>query len=519
MSTFAPAALFDISLTFAVGLFFAVLLGRYMAKIYLGRPTALDGLFNPVERTIYRILGVDPRRMMGWREYAVSLLLFNALAMAFVFVLLFDQASLPYNALAAPNMTWDLALHTSAAFVTNTDFQHYSGEGQVSLLSSLLGLQLLMFLSAASGLAVVAAFIRGFVRRDGTVGNFWWDLTRSITRVLLPVSLIAAGLFVLLSVPQTFAQSVLIHPLGGGTQVLPVGPLGSWDGIELLGSNGGGYFGANLGHPFQSPNAATDMLAIVVMMMIPFGTPFMFGGMVRRPGEALPLIVAVVAIFLFALFLFLFFEGSNPFLGSVAINQNNGYLLGAEDRFTLPESGLFQVVSIYGNVGATSMSLGSLTPGAQLVLLWGMFLQDAPGGVGTGFGTLLISVVLAIFVGGLMVGRTPEYLGKKLGRAEVKWATVTLLYHPFVVLVPLAAAYVLGYGSSAGGTPSHGFTVMLYEFTSESANNGSGMGPINDAVPFFNIIGALIMLIGRFLPIIAMLAIGGSLARQSPVPP
>ena len=519
MSAFPPATLFDLSLTFAVALFLAALLGRYMAKVYLGRPTALDGLFNPAERVIYRALGVDPRRMMGWREYAVNLLLFNALAIVFVFVLLFEQASLPWNALGAPSMTWDLALHTSAAFATNTDYQHYTGESQVSLLASVFGLQLLMFLSASSGLAVIAAFIRGFVRRDGTVGNFWWDMVRSLTRVLLPISLIAAGLFVLLSVPQTLAQSVVIHPLGGPAQVLPVGPLGSWDGIELLGSNGGGFFGANFGHPFQNPNAATNMLAIITMMAIPFGTPFMFGGMVRRPGEAGPLIVAIVTIFLVALFLFLYFEGSNPFLGSLAVSQNNGYLLGAESRFTLPESGMFQVVSVYDNVGATSMSLGSLTPGAQLVLLWGMFLQDAPGGVGTGFGTLLISVLLAIFVGGLMVGRTPEYLGKKIGRSEVKWATVTLLYHPFVVLTPLAAAYILGYGNSAGGTAAHGFTVILYEFTSESANNGSGMGPINDAVPFFNIVGALIMLIGRFLPILAMLAIGGSLARQSPVPP
>lgn len=519
MSLFSLPALFDLGLTFAVGLFLAALLGRYMAKVYLGRPTALDGLFNPVERAIYRLLGVDPRGTMGWKEYAASLLAFNGATLVFVFLLLYSQGSLPLNALRAPGMSWDLAIHTASSFTTNTDYQHYVGESQVSLLSSLLGLQLLMFTSAASGLSVAAAFIRGFVRRDGTIGNVWWDLTRSFTRILLPISLVGAAVFVLLDVPQTLAQSVVLHPLGGGSQVLPLGPLGSWDAIEFLGTNGGGFFGANAGHPFQNPSAATNMVAVILMMLIPFAAPFMFGWMVRRPGEAGPLIVATVAIFLVALSMFLYFDASNPFLAGVGVNQSSGYVLGAETRFSLPESALFQVTSVYCNVGATSMALGSLTPGSQLVLLWGMFLQSAPGGDGTGFGTLLINALLAIFVGGLMVGRTPEYMGKKIGRGEVKWAAVTVLSHPFAILIPLAVAYATGVGAAAVGGGSHGFTILLYEFTSQSANNGSGMGPIGDATMFYNLAGALIMLVSRFLPILAMLAIGGSLARQTPLPP
>jgi len=519
MAVFTAVSLFEVGLTLAVGLFLASLLGRYMAKVYLGRPTALDGLFNPLERGVYRILGVDPRRLMGWKEYALNLLLFNAAALIFVFALLLYQGSLPGNAFGVPGMEPTLAFHTSSSFLTNTDYQHYVGETQMSELAQLFGLQLLMFLSAATGLSVAAAFIRGFVRRDGNLGNFWWDMTRSLTRILLPVSLVGAGVFVLLGVPQTFGQSFLIHPFTGGAQVVPTGPLSSWGAIELLGTNGGGYFGANFGHPLQNPSPATNFVAIVLMMIIPFGTPFMFGAMVRRPGEVGPLLVTILTIFLISVFLFLYFEASNPFLAGVPVSQNGGYLVGAESRFSLPESSLFQVTSIYSNVGATSMSLGSLTPGAQLVLLWGMFLQSTPGGEGTGFGTLLINALLAIFVGGLMVGRTPEYLGKKLGRLEIRWATITILYHPFVILVPLAAAYVLQLGTAAGGIPPHAFTVILYEFTSESANNGSGMGPINDATPFFNLVGATIMLLGRYLPIIAMLAIGGSLSRQTPVPP
>ncbi len=518
MTAYSPATLFDVGLTFSIGLFLAALLGRYMARVYLGRPTALDGLFNPIERAVFAVLGIDSRRNMGWREYAGNLLAFNGALFVFVFLLLLTQGGLPLNALHAPGMDWTLAAHTSAAFTTNTDFQHYLGESQVSLLASLLGLQVLMFTSAASGLSVAVAFIRGFVRRDGTVGNFWWDMTRSFVRILLPIAVVGAAVLTLLSVPQTLSQSAVIHPLGGGSQLLPLGPLGSWDAIEFLGTNGGGFFGANAGHPFQNPSAATNLVAIVLMMLVPFATPFMFGRMVRRPGEAGPLVVTICAIFLVSFGLFLYFAGSNLFLTGLPVDQGSGYLVGAEARFSFPETALFQVTSIYTNTGATSASLGSLPAGGQLVLLWGMFLQATPGGDGAGFGTLLINALLAIFVGGLMVGRTPEYLGKKVGRGEVKWAAVTILSHPFAILLPLAVTYVSGLGLAAVGSGPHGFTILLYELTSESANNGSAMGPITDSTPFFNLVGAAVMLISRFLPMIAMLAIGGSLARQTPVP-
>jgi K+-transporting ATPase ATPase A chain len=508
----------DVVVILALGFVLAVPLGRYMAKVYLGRPTVLDRLFVPVERAIYRALGVDRRRGMGWKEYLVALLIVNLGAMAVTYALLTLQATLPLNALAAPNMDWTLAAHTTAAFITNTDYQHYAGETQISLLTSLLGLQVMMFLSAATGMSVIAAMIRGFVRKDGTLGNFWVDLTRSLVWILLPISLVGGALLILAGVPQTFDQFVVLHPIWGSAQTVAVGPLGSWNAIEFLGSNGGGYFGANAGNPLQNPTGVTNLISIVLMMLIPFGTPIMFGYMIRRPNEGWSLFAVVLVIFLSAVVLFLYFESSNPFLSGLPITQSNGYLVGAESRFTLPESGLFQVVSIYGNVGATSMSLGAITPGAQLVLLWGMFLQLAPGGDGTGFGTLLLTVLLAVFVAGLMVGRTPEYLGKKLNRDNMKWCVIAILAHPFAILVPLGIAYVLGYGSQAGGTVPHGFTVILYEFTSESANNGSGSGPINDATPFFNLMGAGIMLFGRFLPILAMLAASGAIARQSPIP-
>ena len=519
MASYAFAALAEVGLTLLLALAIAVPLGRYMARVFGGRPTFLDPVLLPIERGIYRLLGVNPRRSMGWKEYATCLLVVNAAAWAFVLVLLLAQHGLPGNDWGAPNMEWTLAVHTSSSFLTNTDYQHYVGESQISLLTALVGLQMLMFLSAASGLSVAVGFTRGFVRKDGALGNFWSDLTRSVVWVLLPLSLVFGALFALAGVPQTLHQSATVPLLGGGTATIPVGPIASWNGIELVGSNGGGYFGANFAHPLQNPSAATNFLAVLAMLSIPFATPVLFGQMIRRPGEGWPLLATVLVIFLTALVLFSYFQGSNGYLGGLPINQPAGYPVGAETRFTPLENDLFQVSSVYGNVGATSMSLGSVTPGAQMVLLWGMFLQSAPGGVGTGFGMLLLEALLAIFVGGLMVGRTPEYIGKKLNRDTIKWAAIAILSHPFAILIPLAVAYLAGFGSAAGGTRPHAFTVILYELASESANNGSAMGPINDATPFFNLVGAAVMLFGRYAPIIAMLASAGALARQSPVPP
>jgi potassium-transporting ATPase potassium-binding subunit len=515
----ASSSLADILFTLGLGLLLARWLGIYMAKVFSGRPTVLDWLFDPIDRAIYGALGVDPRRSMGWKEYAGALIVVNAAALLFVFVLLFEQASLPMNAWHVPGMTWDLAFHTASSFTTNTDYQHYAPESAASLFSSLFGLQVLMFLSAATGLVVLVAFIRGFLRKDGTIGNFWSDLVRSLTRVIVPLSVLGGLVLLFAGVPETLAQSTQHALLGGGFEAIPTGPVATWDSIEMLGSNGGGYFAANAGAPLQNPSAFTNMILIVMMMLLTFSPPFLFGRMVKRSNEAYPHIGAILIIFVTALLLLFYFESGNALLNGLGVSQTGGYFVGAESRFTLAESVLFQGVSVYGNVGATSMSLGALTPGAQSVLLWGMFLQCAPGGVGTGFGTLLINALLAIFVGGLMVGRTPEYLGKKIGPAQVRWVIVQLLAHPLAILVPLAVAFADGVAQVAAGPGSQSFTIVMYEFVSESANNGSGMSPITDGTPFFNVVGALIMLVGRFVPIICMLAIGGALARQPSLPP
>ncbi len=507
----------ELILTLLVAAAIAPLMGQYVANVYSGGSSFWEPVVGRIEAAAYWVMGVDPGRPMTWKEYLRALLITDGLAMAFVFVLVQVQAGLPGNALGAPNMSWDLALHTATAFGTNTDYQHYVPETQISQFASLYGLELLMFTSPATGLCVVAALARGFTRRDGRIGNYYVDFVRTLTRILVPLTVLGAIAFVLLGVPETLTQAVHILPLTGGKEVVPLGPVASWDSIEFLGTNGGGFYAANAASPFQNPSAATNFVAILLMTALTFGTPIAFARLVRRPGEALPLVATVVTLFLVGLVLFLAFEGSNPFLPAT-VNQSSGYLVGAESRFSITESALFQFTSVYTNTGATNMALGSLTPMAQSVLLFGMFMQSTPGGVGTGFGTLLINVVLAVFMGGLMVGRSPEYLGKKIGMAQVKWAAGAILSHPFAILIPTAVAMTVpGVLTSAiGGYTPHGFTVLLYEFTSEAANNGSGMGPINDGTMFFNVVGALVMLVGRYVPLAAMVAIAGSLSTQAP---
>jgi potassium-transporting ATPase potassium-binding subunit len=517
-------SLVDIGLIIGVVLAIAPFLGDYIGRVFLNRPLFGDRILTPVEQFIYRVLGTSPRQSMRFKEYAFALLLTSVAMMTWIYLIFTQQQLVPWNPNAYPPFGWDLAFHTAVSFTTNTDYTHYTPEVQASLGAQILSLQVAMFISAGSGLAVVAAMIRGFIRKDGTLGNFYVDLTRTITRILLPLSLVGAVVLVLLGVPETFVSTVTAHPIGGGTQTLVLGPVASWQSIDLIGSNGGGWYSSNAGFPYANPSAISNLWEIGLMMLIPISTPFAFGTIVRRPGEATPYIGTIVIVFVIALGLFIFFQAqSNPGLSSVPqVVQTGSYSVGSELRFSGPESAAFNVVSVYSNVGAQSSALGSLQPGAQLVLLFGMFTQATPGGVGTGFGTLLIFSLVAVFIGGLMVGRTPEYLGKKVDQGQVKWAASVLLIHPALVMIPAAIAilggfYVIDHASAQAA--AHSFTILIYEFTSESANNGSDMGPINDGTLFFNVTGALIMLLGRFLPMLAMLQIGSIFSKQDELPP
>ena len=524
---FALQSLWDVLLLIALVLAVAPFFGAYLGRVYLDRPAFGDVVLTPIETAVYRLLGTSPRRSMRATEYMLAVLLVNGGVFVFLYVFFFLQNALPLDATGAHGMSWDLALHSATSFTTNTDFTHFTSETQLSLGSLVIAWPLALFVSSATGLSVAAAMIRGFVRRNGTVGNFYVDLVRTITRLLLPLSFLFALVLVLVGVPQTFTNYLVAHPITGGTQEIVLGPVASFTSISLLGTNGGGFYSANAASPLANPSALSNLFEIFVMMLIPFSMPFAFGQIIRKRGEAWPFLGTILIVFAIAIGLFIAYQAaSNPILTGIPSlgPQTAGYPVGQETRFSLPEASLFQVVSVYSNVGANNLQFGAVSPVAQLVLLFGMFTQSTPGGEGTGFGMLLLFAVLGIFVGGLMVGRTPEYLGKKISTGHVRWAALALLIHPATILIPFAVAVVGGFVSTASGSlpaSAHTFTSVLYEFTSESANNGSSLssGNWNDGTVFFNVAGTIVMLVGRYVPIWAMLKVGGMFSEQEVLPP
>jgi potassium-transporting ATPase potassium-binding subunit len=523
----ALQSLWDVIVLVGLVLVLAPWFGSYLGKVYLNRPLAGDVLLEPIERGVYRLLGTSPRRSMRPSEYMFAVLLVNGGVAVFLFFYFFFQAGLPLDATGVPGMSWDLALHSAVSFTTNTDFTHFTNEAQISLGSEMIAWQLAMFLSAATGLSVAAAMIRGFVRKDGTLGNFYVDCVRTLTRILIPLAALFAIIFVLFGVPETLTNYVTAHPLTGGTQTIYLGPVASFQSLSLLGTNGGGWYAANAAAPLANPSAASNLFEVGVMMLIPFSTPFAFSQIVRRRGEAWPFLGTIVIVFAVALGLFIIYQAAtNPALASIAGlgTSTNGYPIGEETRFSLPEASLFQVVSVYSNVGANNLAIGAVSPVAQMVLLFGMFTQSTPGGEGSGFGMLLLFAVLAVFIGGLMVGRTPEYLGKKIGTTHVKWAALALLVHPAIILIPFSVGVLVGAPGIDGatvGASAHNFTSVLYELTSEAANNGSALSTaaFNDTTPFWNVTGAVVMAVGRYVPFWAMLEIGGLFASQEVLPP
>jgi potassium-transporting ATPase potassium-binding subunit len=524
---FEVSSLWDVILLLIIAVAVAPFFGAYLGKVFLDRPIWGDSLLTPIENRIYRLIGTSPRKSMRATEYFVAVCLVNAGVFVFLYLFFLYQNALPMDATGAPGMSWDLAFHSAASFTTNTDYTHFTNETQLSLASLVIAWPLALFISPATGLSVAAAMIRGFIRKDGTVGNFYVDMVRSITRIFLPIAIFLAVIFVLLGVPETYTNFVVAHPFTGGQQQIILGPVASFQAISLFGSNGGGFYSANAGSPLANPTAFSGLLMTFVMMLIPFSTPFAFGQMIRRRNEAWPYMGTILIVFCVALGLFIAYQAAaNPALAGLASlgPQTNGYPVGQETRFSLAEASLFQVTSVYDMVGANNMMIGAISPVGQLVLLFGMFTQSTPGGVGGGFGTLLLFAVLGIFVGGLMVGRTPEYLGKKITTRHVRWAALALLIHPASILIPFVVAVSGGFVSTATGSiPSsaHVFTSVLYEFTSESANNGSALsdGYFNDTTPFFNLAGAVVMLVGRYVPFWAMLKVGGLFSEQESLPP
>lgn len=507
----------------------AVPLGAYMARVFTGEAHHLQRILGPLERRLYRLSGVNPGEEMTWKRYATSVLLFSLLGILAVYLIQRTQALWPLNPTGMASVPPGVSFNTAISFVTNTNWQAYGGETTMSHLTQLVGLTVQNFTSAATGMAVVVALIRGLVRRSTEgLGSFWVDLTRSILYVLLPLSLAFALGLVAQGVTQTLSGSVTVRTLEGVDQVLSLGPVASQEAIKLLGTNGGGFFNANSAHPFENPTALTNFLQMLSILLIPAALCFTFGRLVKNHRQGWALIAVMVILFIpVTLGGIAAEQAGNPLLLPLGVEaqssplQSGGNMEGKEVRFGITGSALFAAVTTAASCGAVNAMHDSFTPLGGLVPMWLMMLGEIVfGGVGSGLYGLLLYAILAVFIAGLMVGRTPEYLGKKIEAPEMKMASLAILIPAATILVSTAIAVVFPAGTAALGNPgAHGFSEILYAFTSGTHNNGSAFAGLTVSGTFYALAIGLCMLIGRFGVIVPVLAIAGALARKKGIPP
>lgn len=517
-------------------------LGEYMGRVFEREPTFLDPLVRPLERGLYRLAGITADDRMDWKAYTWAILLFNALGLAFLFLLLRFQHLLPLNPQSAADMPTLLAWNTAVSFVTNTNWQAYGGETTLSHFAQMMGLTVQNFLSAATGITVVAALSRGIRRRKAmNLGSFWVDLTRTTLYILLPLATLLALAFISQGVVQTLAPSVTAHFLSpvptadGGSileQVIALGPVASQEAIKLLGTNGGGFFNANSAHPFENPTALVSYLSVLAILLIPAALCHAFGRMVRDRRQGWAILSAMTVIFVIVLGSLHWAEQKgNPGLRHLPVDQQvvaqpgleqpGGNMEGKEARFGITGTALFASATTATSCGAVNGMHDSLSPLGGMIPTWLMELGEVVfGGVGSGLYTMLIFALLSVFIAGLMVGRTPEYLGKKLEAFEIKMASLVILIPAAVVLVGTAAGVMVPEALPSITNPgAHGFTQMLYAFSSAGNNNGSAFAGLNAGTTFYLHATSIAMLLGRFGPMIPVLAIAGSLGRKKRTPP
>lgn len=526
-----------------LALYFVVLiavgfpLGLYMARVYQGEKTFLDPILAPLERILYRLFGIHPTDEMNWKTYALAMLVFNVLGFVAVYVLQRVQGFLPLNPQAFGAVSPDSSLNTAVSFASNTNWQGYGGETTMSYLTQMLGMTVQNFVSAATGMAVLAAFIRGFVRHNAnTLGNFWTDLTRTVLYILLPLSLVLAILLVTQGVVQTltpYTTANLLQPTtdangaAATTQTLALGPAASQIAIKQLGTNGGGFFNVNSSHPFENATPLSNFLEMLSILLIPAALCFTFGKMVSdmRQGWAL-LVTMLVVLLVFIGVTVAVEQNGNPAFAAFGVDssasdfQGGGNMEGKEVRFGIPNSALWSIATTAASNGSVNSMHDSYMPlggFAQLVMM--QLGEVIFGGVGSGLYGLLVFVILAVFIAGLMVGRTPEYLGKKIETYEMKMAALLILIMPIVVLGFTALAVLLPDGLKSIFNPGvHGFSEVLYAFTSQGNNNGSAFAGLGANVPFYNLLGGIAMWISRYWLAIPTLALAGSLVRKKKVP-
>ncbi|MFE4201940.1 potassium-transporting ATPase subunit KdpA [Aneurinibacillus aneurinilyticus] len=491
--------------------------GSYLVNVFNYEKTRLDNIFRPIEKILYRIMGVREDKRMGWKQYVIALLLSNFAMVMLMYAVLRLQKYLPFNPDGIDNMSSALAFNTAASFITNTNWQAYSGENGLSYLSQMLAITFPMFTSAATGLVAAIAFIRGLTAQEDSLGNFYVDLIRSLTRVFLPLSLLVALFLVFQGAPQTLNGAQTATSIEGAQQVITRGPVASLESIKHIGTNGGGYFGMNASHPFENPTPLTNLVHILCMMFIPTALVYAFGIMLKNKRQGWTLFATMAAIFLIMLStVFLAEYKGTPALQALGISGN---MEGKEVRFGYSESALFTTVTTAATTGSVNNMHDSLTPIGGLVPLAQMMLNNVFGGDGVGLMNGLLYVILTVFICGLMVGRTPEFLGKKIEGKEIKLASIALLVHPVIILVPTAIAFLRPESvASILNAGSHGISEVLYAFTSGAANNGSAFAGLSANTNFYNMAIGLVMLFGRYVSIIALLAVAGSLAAK-PVAP
>ena len=532
-------------LTLIIYLILVIPVGRYLYHIAAGKHTFADPVFDRVDGAIYKLGGVDPHKGMNWKQYAMALIGTNAVMIAIGYIILRIQSLPLLNPNGIEGMEPTLAFNTIISFMTNTNLQHYSGESGLSYLSQMLVIIFMMFASAASGYAACVAFIRGLAgKTKDNVGNFFADLVRITTRVLLPFSLIGGLLLVWQGVPQNFSENVVVQTLEGTYQVLAMGPVAALEIIKHLGTNGGGFFGANSTTPMENPTILSNLIELYSMMLLPGACVITFGKMVgdgrlqhqksKTPENALPahqegitarllgkegrsIFLAMGILFLVGLSLCYWAElQGNPTLAEIGLNQSAGSMEGKEVRFGIAQSALFTTVTTSFTTGTVNNMHDTLTPLGGMVPLLHMMLNCVFGGKGVGLMNIILYAILAVFICGLMVGRTPEYLGKKIEGREMKLTALAIMIHPLLILAFSALAVATAAGRAGITNPGfHGLSQVLYEYASSAANNGSGFEGLADNTYFWNITTGIVMFLGRYLPIVIQLAIAGSLMKKN----
>ena len=523
----------QIILTLLIYMVMVIPVGDYVYRIAAGKPTFADPLFNRVDALLYKVCGIQPQREMNWKEYALALLGTNTVMMLLGYLILRMQGSALFNPNGIEGMEASLSFNTIISFMTNTNLQHYSGETGVSYLTQMVVITFMMFVSAASGYAACIAFIRGLAGKSkASLGNFYSDLIRIITRVLLPLSILGGLLLVWQGVPQNLSGNIVVDTLEGAKQVIASGPVAALEIIKHLGTNGGGFLGANSATPIENPTMLTNLIELYSMMLLPSACVITFGKMVgQRKAERVNSLQKQKSVFgregrsIFAAMSILFVIGlcvcvwaesqGNPALEEVGLSQSMGNMEGKEVRFGVAQSALFTTTTTSFTTGTVNNMHDTLTPLGGMVPMLHMMLNVVFGGKGVGLMNMILYAILAVFICGLMIGRTPEYLGKKIEGREMKLTALAIIIHPLLILAFSALAVATPSGQAGITNPGfHGLSQVLYEYASSAANNGSGFEGLADNSLFWNVTTGLVMFLGRYLPIVLQLAIAGSLMKK-----